>query len=274
MQELLLLDSAIRDWVVLPMVLIVLLVGVGRHYVQELIKTTPFYTEQDVAEFRCKQIIQKAARLRMNGQFLTSASYQKRKAYLIRKKVGLLREKTPAVANPMSNPMAMMDMMKGNLTFMIPNFAMMGFVSNFFTGFVCLKVPFSLPSSRFRLMLQRGVDLNTLDVSYVSSLSWYFLVTFGMNGVYKLILGGDVDLDDTKMMQQQVYLFYFLIFKLIFYFIIFYYFRWVWVWVDLVKWALMPVLLIKMKGKPWELFLMNGLLIDQKKNYWEIIIQI
>lgn len=104
----------------------------------------------------------------------------------------------------MSNPLAMMDMMKGNITFMLPNFAMMGFVSYFFSGFVCLKVPFPLPSSRFRLMLQRGVDLSTLDVSYVSSLSWYFLVTFGLSGVYKLILGDNVDIDDAKLMQQQV----------------------------------------------------------------------
>ena len=35
----LLLDPAIRNWVVLPMLLLLLLVGIGRHYVQVLIKT-------------------------------------------------------------------------------------------------------------------------------------------------------------------------------------------------------------------------------------------
>ena len=35
-EDLLVLDTAIRDWVVLPMVLLVLLVGMGRHYVQAL----------------------------------------------------------------------------------------------------------------------------------------------------------------------------------------------------------------------------------------------
>lgn len=203
-ESLLVLDPAIRDWVVFPMVIVVVLVGMGRHYVQTLIKTTPTYTEADVLEIRCKQILQYAMRLRVNGNYLNPQAFHKRKAYLIRKKTGVLREKTPPPQNPMSNPMAMMDMMKGNIIFMVPNFAMMGFVSSFFSGFVCLKIPFPLPSSKFRLMLQRGVDLQSLDVSYVSSLSWYFLVTFGLNGVYKLILGENADLDDTKMMQQQM----------------------------------------------------------------------
>lgn len=202
--SLLVLDPAIRDWVVLPMVLVVVLVGMGRHYVQTLIKTTPVLTEHDLTEIRCKQTLQQAARLRTHGQYLQHSAFQKRKAYFTKKKTGVLREKCPPPSNPMSNPLAMVDMMKGNITFMLPNFAMMGFVSSFFSGFVVLKVPFPMPSTRFKLMLQRGVDLQSLDVSYVSSLSWYFLVTFGLTGVYKLILGDDVDLDDTKMMQKQV----------------------------------------------------------------------
>ena len=49
------------------------------------------------------------------------------------------------------------------------------------------------------------MDLSTLDVSYVSSLSWYFLVNFGLRGVYRLMLGEDSDLaDETKMMNMQV----------------------------------------------------------------------
>eukprot|EP01032_Pedospumella_encystans_P013148 gene13148-15154_t len=87
---------------------------------------------------------------------------------------------------------------------MLPNFAMMAFVGYFFSGFVCLKIPFPLPSNHFKLMMQRGVDLTSLDVSYVSSLSWYFLVTFGMNGIMRLIMGGDGEFDDAKMMQMQM----------------------------------------------------------------------
>lgn len=51
-EEYLLLDSSIRDWVVLPVVLILVIVGVGRHYVQELIKSTPRVKAADLDEMR------------------------------------------------------------------------------------------------------------------------------------------------------------------------------------------------------------------------------
>jgi len=201
----LLLDPAIRDWVVLPMFIMLILVAVGRVYVSNLIKSVPVVTENDLDEMRYKQTIAQAGRLRMNAKYINEHAFNIRKSYLIRKKVGILREKVPGPTNPMSNPMAMMDMMKGNMVYMIPNFVMMGFVSYFFSGFICLKIPFSLPSYHFKLMLQRGVDLTTLDVSYVSSLSWYFLVTFGLNGILRLLMGNDSDdMDEMRMMQMQM----------------------------------------------------------------------
>jgi len=203
-REHLLLDPAIRDWVVIPMVIMLVLVGLGRNYVNQLIKSTPVITEDSLGELRHKQVLAQSQRLRMNGRFLNDAAFNMRKSYMIRKKTGILREKVPGATNPMSNPMAMVDMMKGNIVFMLPNFAMMAFVGYFFSGFVCLKIPFPLPSNHFKLMMQRGVDLTSLDVSYVSSLSWYFLVTFGMNGIMRLIMGSDSDFDDAKMMQMQV----------------------------------------------------------------------
>ena len=40
-------------------------------------------------------------------------------------------------------------------------------------------------------MLQRGIETPDMDVRWVSSLSWYFLNFFGLNGLYRIILGGD-----------------------------------------------------------------------------------
>lgn len=51
-------------------------------------------------------------------------------------------------------------------------------------------------------MMQRGIDTPDMDVTWVSSLSWYFLNLFGLNTVYGLILGGDNAADGTRDMQN------------------------------------------------------------------------
>ncbi|CAL5408229.1 unnamed protein product [Camellia sinensis] len=90
-----------------------------------------------------------------------------------------------AQAQMFSDPNMAMDMMKKNLSMIIP------------------QIPFPL-TQRFRSMLQNGIDYSTIDVSYVSSRSWYFLNMFGLRGLFSLILGGRKWLatDDTQRMMQ------------------------------------------------------------------------
>jgi len=185
--ELLVLDPSIRNWVVMPLVMMMLFMGVVRHYIQGLLKSDPV---MDAGDIKVKQTVARAQRLRRFGRFVTPRAYAMRKAHFTRKDGGALRENPPAnpMANPMTNPMAMMDGMKGNISFMVPNMIMMTFISYFFSGFVLVKVPFDL-TNRFKVMLQRGVDLSTLHVSYVSSLSWYFLLMYGLRSVFRLVLG-------------------------------------------------------------------------------------
>ena len=128
-----------------------------------------------------------------------------RKRYLTRH--AFKEEMTPegeAPAAPPQDPLAMVGMMKQNMAMIVPNMLMMGWVSYFFSGFILVKLPFTL-TDRFKSMLQRGVGLSSLDVSYVSSLSWYFINVFGLRGLFTLVLGSDSGaLDNTEMMAQQM----------------------------------------------------------------------
>jgi hypothetical protein len=119
---------------------------------------------------------------------------------------GVLARKAAVKANPMDNPALDPSMMTGmltnNLAMIVPQIALVSWVSFFFSGFVLVKLPF--PSTlRFKLMFQQGITLDSIDPSYVSSLSFYFLCMFGLRGVLYIALGEGNKGDDMAMMQQQ-----------------------------------------------------------------------
>jgi hypothetical protein len=203
MSDLLTLDPEIRNWVLIPIVLITMLVGIGRSMISQLVKSD---SAVDADKVKHMSLIQRAQRLRGAQRFIPPAGFAMRKAYLCDKDAGMLRrtiEVDPMKNNPMSNPDGMMNMLKGNMSMMLPHILMMGWINYFFSGFVLVKLPFPV-TSRFKSMLQRGVDLGSLDVSYVSSLSWYFLVMFGLRSFYSLVLGSGHEDMDAKMMQAQM----------------------------------------------------------------------
>ena len=103
------------------------------------------------------------------------------------------------------DPLAMVGMMKQNLVMIVPNMLLMGWITYFFSGFILVKLPFPL-TDRFKQMLQRGVAVGGgLDVSYVSSLSWYFVNLFGLRGLFSCVLGSDsAGLDNAEVMAQQM----------------------------------------------------------------------
>jgi len=235
----LLLDSSIRTWVVIPIVLITFLFGIIRHYLLLLMASDKKNTLEEIQQ---GQALMRSRLLRENGKYIPVQSFLLRKEYLLNgdgglskkerkeerrdrneerntrnedevlsetnesfEKMGIItkgKETASPQKNPMSDPTQMGDMLKGNLLNVFPMLVIGGWINWAFSGFVTVKVPFPL-TIRFKTMLQRGIELESLDASWVSSASWYFLNVFGLRSLYSLILGQNNAADQTKAMQDQ-----------------------------------------------------------------------
>lgn len=194
-----LLDTEIRDWVLLPVVFILVCVGVLRHYASVAMRSKNAQSFNDIREHKtlayCRMLL-------ANGAFLPKDSFQRRLKKYIGSGGELTQEKTADPLAAMSDPSMMGNMMKNNVMMMVPNILMMNLISMFFSGFVMAKMPFHLPA-RFKGMIQRGVDIDHLDCAYATSLSLYFLFLFGLQGILSLLLGSNEG-DEMRMMQAQL----------------------------------------------------------------------
>jgi hypothetical protein len=184
-----LLDNAIAWWVFLPLFLITLLFGIARHYVSLLISSDKAVELQQTTD---SHAVTRARLLRENGRYLPKQAFLIRKYYFNDKDNGFFKKQNRHAEQTMKSPfdqLAMGEMVKGNLLQVVPMLAIGSWINYAFAGFLCAKLPFPL-TFRFKPMLQRGMEsLVSLDPSWVSSASWYFLNCFGLRGVYSLVLG-------------------------------------------------------------------------------------
>jgi len=197
----LLLDSDIRIWVFFPIVLVTFLVGIVRHYVSVLISSQK---KIDFTQVQDSQAMIRARMLRENGKFLPKQSFLMRRHFFNNEESGYLKTvKRASPPQPMTDPNMMVEMLKGNVTNVLPMIAIGGWINWTFSGFVTTKVPFPL-TLRFKPMLQRGIELVSLDASWVSSASWYFLNVFGLRSIYTLVLGENNAADQARIMEDQM----------------------------------------------------------------------
>ncbi|KAF9452444.1 transmembrane protein [Macrolepiota fuliginosa MF-IS2] len=213
------LDPSIRDWVLFPISLVMVLVGILRHYVLLLLQNKP--KPQTRAQIREQRALTRSQLIRATSAhsplappFYHTISQNLKQAFTdgIYLKDGLPVPKKPKEGGDeaefpkppsfFSDPGQMDTMMsqfKTQTVVMIPQMVIMGWVNFFFSGFVAIKLPFPLTLG-FKPMMQRGISTPDMDTRWVSSLSWYFLNFFGLNGVYRLLLGNE----DTGVDLQQM----------------------------------------------------------------------
>jgi ER membrane protein complex subunit 3 len=197
----LVLDPDIRDWVVLPLFVIIVVTGLLRQevsrYLQAQAKKVPIPPHVQRIQSRLQFASQVRNAKVMTNVMISPAQWTQYKQAMLqelREEIQLLEQEKEKDTGPSSDPMEMMlsnplGMMGGNMIFMVQNMVMMQGIQHFFSGFILLQVPFSLTIG-FKSMFQKGVvDLPNLSSSYVSSVSWYFLVLYGLRSFFKLLIG-------------------------------------------------------------------------------------
>ena len=143
--------------------------------------------------------LNRSKRIRAAANFLPEEAVKKRKAGFCSGKDSILSE--TIVNNPMaalSNPDMMTGMLKGNMQGML-NIMLFSVVGQIFSGFIIAKVPFTL-GFKFKSILQQGFKLEALDPQYVSSMSWCFLLIFGLQGLMSLVLSDTSGMEEMMMM--------------------------------------------------------------------------
>eukprot|EP00918_Siedleckia_nematoides_P059406 GHVU01129543.1.p2 GENE.GHVU01129543.1~~GHVU01129543.1.p2 ORF type:complete len:257 (+),score=43.13 GHVU01129543.1:622-1392(+) len=151
-----------------------------------------------------RQVAASATRLRTNGKYVPERQFLTRRLHLNKKDVGVLWKPPPqpnalqALAASQSDPSQMFGALKSQFAFLALNGGLGLIISFFFSGFLVAKAPFPL-TYKFKSVLQRGVEVPGIDVTYVSSLSWYFFVLFGCSGIVAIfhnVVGREADSTD------------------------------------------------------------------------------
>ncbi|SCU99293.1 LADA_0H18800g1_1 [Lachancea dasiensis] len=202
------LDPNLKYWVLFPISIVMILVGVCRQYIMVLLGLkTKVVSRKRITEI---QYINKAQALLGNGTNLSAESFKIRQEYLAsvlaEGKFLVQQEQSETPPNPLADPNtsdAMMGMVTSNLANYVPQTLIMWWVNYFFAGFLLMKLPFPL-TIKFKEMLQNGIMTPDLDARWVSSISWYFISTLGLNPVNNLLFGNSSSANEiTGAAQQQ-----------------------------------------------------------------------
>jgi len=201
-----LLDPRIRDNVLLPIFFVVVLMSALRSNFLTIFRSDP---KVDLKEVKTNNMLSRCRALRQSAHILSDRAYKCRKAYFVKKDAGVLVKSPPKPKDPMEalsagpDPMMAMGMMKNQMFFMVSQAVLAYWVSHLFSGFLVAKTPFPL-TFQFKSMMQRGVEVQSLEPGYVSSLCWYMFVMMSSHSLIGLVQSfvskAEGDADDNPMM--------------------------------------------------------------------------
>ena len=202
------LDPNIRNWVFVPVTLLTVIISLLIKYLNIFMNTTTpkpntsktakeslesFHIKNELIsrddDIRIKSAISRSNKFKLNYMNISERGFKLRKAFFCRDGEGFFNQTFKPKEGEMMNPNAMFDMIKKTMVSML-NIGFMVGIGFIFSGFILLKMPFSL-TQKFRSMLQQGLNLPDLDISYVSAISWCFILFSGISSILQHFDGGD-----------------------------------------------------------------------------------
>lgn len=192
------LDSSLRNWIFFPITILTILVNLlvkyltiylnqgekNKNILQSTNTSNDFTSELQSrdSDIKVTHALKRTAMLKQNYMNISEKGFKLRKAYFCNKETGYLTKEIESKAAELMNPNMMGDMIKKNAINMLYYALIFVGCGYFFGGFILLKLPFGL-TQKFRSMLQQGLNIQNLDVSYVSAISWCFMLVFGLNTI-------------------------------------------------------------------------------------------
>ena len=184
------LDPQIRDYVLIPMLVVVIATSLIRSNLQKILgQHTP---KVDVEDVRKASLLSRIRMLKGSGGYLTKKAWAARQAMFVKKEEGILwkipNQKTAMeqMLSQHQDPSAATGMLTNQVSYIALHGTLGYWISHMFSGFVVAKMPFPL-TFKIKSMFQRGIEVASLDSSYVSSLSFYFFVMISSGAITTLI---------------------------------------------------------------------------------------
>lgn len=183
----LILAGEIRNWVFIPILVIIISVSILRANIQGLIGPS---SHANVEEVHQQHVLQASQNLLKNHHMLPNDRIRHRVNFYIHPERGIFSKLPVRSFNPampqMMDSSKVISMSKSTMS-IIPHILIMTWIQTVFSGFLLVRLPFSLTAG-FTSMLQRDILLDGLSSSYVSSLSWYFTAFIGLRGFTTIFL--------------------------------------------------------------------------------------